>query len=196
MSVARGCPAASASASRSRAPSCHPPILPLDEATSALDARTEAAVGKTIRGVGKGRTVVFITHRLTSVTDMDDIVVMDQGRIVQLTHDELWRRKAPIPGFGGHRPAGDPPIQGGANTSLTIPQPDVSDTLLCKRRHGGSPDARHFLRSQKGGTGKSTLVLNLAVTAQFFGERVVVVDLDAQGTAGSWHKTRKSRPRS
>lgn len=46
--------------------------------------------------------------------------------------------------------------------------------------------------TQKGGTGKSTLALNLAVTAQFFGERVVVVDLDPQGTAGSWHKTRKS----
>src|SRR3954447_26881059 len=46
--------------------------------------------------------------------------------------------------------------------------------------------------TQKGGTGKSTLALNLAVTAQSSGERVVVIDLDAQGTEASWHKTRKS----
>jgi chromosome partitioning protein len=46
--------------------------------------------------------------------------------------------------------------------------------------------------TQKGGTGKSTLALNLAVTAQRCGERVVVIDLDPQGTAASWHKTRRS----
>lgn len=46
--------------------------------------------------------------------------------------------------------------------------------------------------TQKGGTGKSTLALNLAVTAQLSGERVVVIDLDPQGTAASWHQTRKS----
>lgn len=45
--------------------------------------------------------------------------------------------------------------------------------------------------TQKGGTGKSTLALNLAVTAELFGERVAVVDLDPQGTAASWRKTRK-----
>jgi chromosome partitioning protein len=46
--------------------------------------------------------------------------------------------------------------------------------------------------TQKGGTGKSTLALNLAVTAQLCGERVIIVDLDPQGTAVSWHKTRKA----
>lgn len=46
--------------------------------------------------------------------------------------------------------------------------------------------------TQKGGTGKSTLALNLAVAAELSGERVVVVDLDPQGTAASWHQSRGS----
>src|SRR6478672_9694129 len=45
---------------------------------------------------------------------------------------------------------------------------------------------------QKGGTGKSTLALNLAVTAELFGERVALLDLDPQGTTASWGATRPS----
>ncbi len=60
-----------------------PAILLLDEATSALDQTTEAALNRTLHGVAAGRTVVFVTHRLTSVTEMDEIIVMDRGRIVQ-----------------------------------------------------------------------------------------------------------------
>jgi ATP-binding cassette subfamily B protein len=67
-----------------------PAILLLDEATSALDQATEAAISTALRGIGAGRTVIFVTHRLTSVTGMDDVVVLDRGRLVQRgTHAEL-----------------------------------------------------------------------------------------------------------
>jgi ATP-binding cassette subfamily B protein len=67
-----------------------PAILLLDEATSALDQTTEAAIGTALRGISAGRTMIFITHRLTSVAEMDDIVVLDRGRLVQRgTHAEL-----------------------------------------------------------------------------------------------------------
>ena len=72
----------------------NPAILLLDEATSALDQTTEAALNRTLHGVAAGRTVVFVTHRLTSVMEMDEIVVMDRGRIVQRgTHAELLATK-------------------------------------------------------------------------------------------------------
>jgi ATP-binding cassette subfamily B protein len=72
----------------------NPAILLLDEATSALDQTTEAQINKTLKKVGKGRTVLFITHRLTSVTDMDEVIVLSQGNMVERgTHAELLRKK-------------------------------------------------------------------------------------------------------
>jgi ATP-binding cassette subfamily B protein len=71
-----------------------PAILLLDEATSALDQTTEAAINRTLRGIGAGRTVIFVTHRLTAVTQMDEILVLDRGRLVQRgTHDQLLAKK-------------------------------------------------------------------------------------------------------
>ncbi|WP_156639882.1 ABC transporter ATP-binding protein [Bosea sp. PAMC 26642] len=71
-----------------------PAILLLDEATSALDQTTEAAVNRTLKKIGKGRTLLFVTHRLTSVIDMDEIVVLDAGRLVQRgTHSELLKKR-------------------------------------------------------------------------------------------------------
>jgi ATP-binding cassette, subfamily B, bacterial len=71
-----------------------PRILVLDEATSALDPATEAAITQTLKEVGRGRTTVAITHRLSSVTDYDTIFVLDQGRLVeQGTHKELSARQ-------------------------------------------------------------------------------------------------------
>lgn len=68
----------------------NPSILLLDEATSALDPRTERQISETLERAGTGRTVIAITHRLTSVTDYDRIFVVDAGRIVeQGSHDEL-----------------------------------------------------------------------------------------------------------
>jgi ATP-binding cassette subfamily B protein len=67
-----------------------PPVLILDEATSALDTRTEAAVQQAIDELSAGRTTITIAHRLSTVRDADQIVVLDAGEIVERgTHDEL-----------------------------------------------------------------------------------------------------------
>ncbi len=60
-----------------------PPILILDEATSALDAATEARVSRAMQTLMKGRTTFIIAHRLSTVRDADEILVFDQGRVVE-----------------------------------------------------------------------------------------------------------------
>jgi ATP-binding cassette, subfamily B, heavy metal transporter len=70
-----------------------PPILILDEATSALDSRTEAAILDTLAEIERGRTTIVIAHRLSTVVDADQIVVLDAGRVAERgTHAELLRR--------------------------------------------------------------------------------------------------------
>ena len=67
-----------------------PSILLLDEATSALDQTTEAAINKTLMRLAKGRTMLFSTHRLTSVVDMDEIIVISGGQAIERgSHAEL-----------------------------------------------------------------------------------------------------------
>jgi ATP-binding cassette subfamily B protein len=62
----------------------------LDEATSALDYDTEKQVCNNLKDWARGRTVFFITHRLSTIQDSDTILVMDKGAAVeQGTHDEL-----------------------------------------------------------------------------------------------------------
>jgi ATP-binding cassette, subfamily B, beta-glucan exporter len=61
----------------------NPPILILDEATSALDAATEARVSRALRTLMAGRTTFIIAHRLSTVRDADEILVFDDGRIVE-----------------------------------------------------------------------------------------------------------------
>jgi ATP-binding cassette, subfamily B, beta-glucan exporter len=61
----------------------NPPILILDEATSALDAATEARVGKALKTLMAGRTTFVIAHRLSTVRDADEILVFENGRIVE-----------------------------------------------------------------------------------------------------------------
>jgi ABC-type multidrug transport system fused ATPase/permease subunit len=67
-----------------------PGILVFDEATSALDYESELAVRENLAGICSGRTVILIAHRLSSLANVDRIVVLDRGRLVeQGTHRQL-----------------------------------------------------------------------------------------------------------
>ena len=71
----------------------NPNLLILDEATSALDYDTEAAVCRNLQQALAGKTVLFITHRLSTVRNADKIILMHQGKISeQGTHDELMKK--------------------------------------------------------------------------------------------------------
>jgi ATP-binding cassette subfamily B protein len=89
----------------------NPPILVLDEATSALDTQTERAVQQALERLAEGRTVIAIAHRLSTVRDADQIVVLDRGRVVERgTHDELL-------------------IQGGRYAALVARDADVGEVV-------------------------------------------------------------------
>src|SRR5437588_559175 len=71
----------------------NPSVLLLDEATSALDQTTEAAINRTLLKLAKGRTMIWSTHRLASVVEMDEIIVISGGRAIERgSHAELLAR--------------------------------------------------------------------------------------------------------
>jgi subfamily B ATP-binding cassette protein HlyB/CyaB len=84
-----------------------PPILVFDEATSSLDPESEAVIQQHLGAIARGRTIVIITHRLSFVARADAIIVVDQGRIVQVGHhdtllrsclpyNQLWTQQARV----------------------------------------------------------------------------------------------------
>jgi ATP-binding cassette subfamily B protein len=70
-----------------------PPILVLDEATSALDSHTEHEIQEALDRVARGRTTLVIAHRLSTVVNADEILVLDKGVIAERgRHDQLLAR--------------------------------------------------------------------------------------------------------
>ena len=70
-----------------------PPILILDEATSSIDTRTEVLVQDAFEELMKGRTSFIVAHRLSTIKNADQILVMKDGNIIERgTHDELLDR--------------------------------------------------------------------------------------------------------
>ena len=71
------------------------PILIFDEATSALDSESERHIQKSLANLMKGKTVLAIAHRLSTLREMDRILVFDKGRIIENgSHEQLLRQKA------------------------------------------------------------------------------------------------------
>ncbi|MCX8162295.1 MAG: ABC transporter ATP-binding protein/permease, partial [Candidatus Bathyarchaeota archaeon] len=70
-----------------------PKILILDEATSSVDTITEDGIKKALDNIARGRTTIIIAHRLSTVKDVDRLIVVDKGEIVEVgTHEELLER--------------------------------------------------------------------------------------------------------
>lgn len=70
------------------------PILLVDEATSALDSETEEIIQNSLTKISKGKTTLVIAHRLSTLSRMDRIIVLDKGRIIETgTHKQLLRKR-------------------------------------------------------------------------------------------------------
>ena len=83
------------------------PVLVLDEATSALDSESEHYIQEALRDLMKGKTVIAIAHRLSTLKEMNKIVVMEKGKIVEEgSHATLLRKKGAYYNFYKMQSAG------------------------------------------------------------------------------------------
>lgn len=73
-----------------------PKLMILDEATSALDPESEALVNANLQRIGKGRTMVIVSHRLSSLVDCDQICVMERGHVVDIAPHEILLQRCEI----------------------------------------------------------------------------------------------------
>jgi ATP-binding cassette subfamily B protein len=111
------------------------PILILDEATSSLDSITEQAIQETLDSAMKGKTVLVVAHRLSTVAHLDRILVFDGGTIVEDgRHEELLRRKGPyyrlwsrqVDGFSSSDPAETQPASALPQTTFVRTWPETA----------------------------------------------------------------------
>jgi len=96
----------------------NPKIVILDEATSALDPESESAVSKALDHLTSGRTVITVTHRIASAATADRIVLLDEGRIIDIgTHKQLLKRNALYKDLAARQQLGISPTVSGEKTA-------------------------------------------------------------------------------
>ena len=124
----------------------NPPVLVLDEATSSLDTQTERMVQEALERLSEGRTTIAIAHRLSTVRDADQIVVLDRGRIVELgTYDELLAQN----GRFAELVAGDQPLE------AELARDGGRDSVTA-RRAGSLPGAPTGVRRARAPCGRAS----------------------------------------
>ncbi|WP_018631477.1 ABCB family ABC transporter ATP-binding protein/permease [Neomegalonema perideroedes] len=100
----------------------NPPVLILDEATSALDTRTEKAIQESLRSLSRNRTVLVVAHRLSTVVDADEIIVLDAGEIVERgPHARLLAQNGRYAAmWASQKAAAAPPAESGSSEESEV----------------------------------------------------------------------------
>ena len=138
------------------------PILILDEPTSSIDSRTESVILDALDRLMEGRTTIMIAHRLSTLRSVDEILVLDDGEIVQRgSHEQLAEQDGPVPpalggadaGTGRRRPgvpAGGPRRQPATPGDRRRPRargPPSSEAAAAPAASAAPGDARRDRRS-------------------------------------------------